>query len=187
VFVAAVPFGAYYGKATEMGLRCKVSSWHRINSTILPPEAKKSGNYINSELASLEAKHCGFDEAILTSIEGHVAEGPADNIFIVEDNTLVTPPRGADILLGITRDSIIKIAETMGIEVREKNIHKDELYTCDEAFFTGTAAEVTPIINIDSVKIGNGKVGMITSSLAKAYSDIVHGRNREYDGWLTYV
>jgi branched-chain amino acid aminotransferase len=187
VFVAAVPFGAYYGKGEEAGIKCKVSSWHRINSLILPPEAKASGNYINSILASEEARHSGFDEAILTSVSGYIAEGPGENIFFVEDNKLVTPPREADILLGITRDSIIKIAETMGIEVRERNVHKEELYTCDEAFFSGTAAEITPITNIDGAKVGSGKVGIMTSSLSKAYSDIAHGKNKEFEGWLTFV
>jgi branched-chain amino acid aminotransferase len=187
VFVAAVPFGAYYGKGEETGIRCKVSSWHRINSAILPPEAKASGNYINSILASTEAKNSGFDEAILTSVEGYVAEGPAENIFLVENNVLVTPTKEADILLGITRDSIIKLAETMGIVVAERNVHREELYTCDELFFTGTAAEMTPVVNVDGTKIGNGKVGILTSSLSKAFSEIVHGKNKEFADWLTYV
>lgn len=187
VFIAAVPFGAYYGKGLETGIKCKVSSWHRINSMIVPPEAKASGNYLNSILASLEARHSGFDEAILTSINGAVAEGPAENVFLVEDGKLVTPPKGADILMGITRDSIIKIAEAMGMEVNQRNVHRDELYTCDELFFTGTAAEVTPVTSVDGIKVGNGKVGLITSSLAKSFSNIAHGRNKEYAGWLTYV
>ena len=118
VFVAARPFGKYFAKQT--GIRCKVSSWNRINSSILPVEAKASGNYLNSIIASMEAKRLGFDEAILLSQNGYVAEGPGENIFLVKDNALLTPDKGSDILLGITRDSLIKIAEGMGIEVRER-------------------------------------------------------------------
>ncbi len=187
VFVAAVPFGAYYGKGEDAGIKCKVSSWHRINSLILPPEAKASGNYINSILSSIEARHSGFDESILLSTAGYVAEGPGENIFFVERDKLITPPREADILLGITRDSIIQIAEAMGMVIEERNVHREELYTCDEAFFSGTAAEITPITNIDGTKVGTGKVGVMTSALSKAYSDVVHGRNKEFASWLTYV
>ncbi len=187
MFVAALPFGAYYGKGVETGIRCKVSSWHRINSQILPPEAKASGNYINSILATVEAKHSGFEEAILMSSSGYIAEGPGENIFLVEDNKLITPPKEADILLGITRDSIIKIAEVMGIQVEERNVHREELYTCDEVFFTGTAAEITPVTDVDGTKVGNGKVGIVTRSLASTYSDIVHGKNSDFANWLTFV
>jgi branched-chain amino acid aminotransferase len=187
VFVGAFPFGAYFGKGKEQGIKCKISSWHRINSLILPPEAKASGNYINSIIANLEAVYTGADEAILTSVEGYVAEGPGENIFVVEDGKLVTPSREADILMGITRDSIIKIAEDIGLDVTERNIHKEELFLCDEAFFAGTAAEVTPITTIDSRKVGNGKPGPITKMLADAYSNVVNGKNKDFEHWLTYV
>jgi branched-chain amino acid aminotransferase len=185
VFIAAVPFGAYFGPGKEKGIACKVSSWHRINSTIMPPEAKASANYANSILANGEAKAVGADEAILLSVNGYVAEGPGENIFLVKDGMLLTPSKDADILLGITRDSIIKIAENMGIEVQERNIHREELYTCDEAFFTGTAAELTPIIAVDSRKIGAGKPGPIMKTLAEKYSAVVTGRDAEYGSWLT--
>ncbi len=187
VFIAAIPFGAYFGKGKEHGIKCKISSWQRINSLILPPEAKASGNYINSIIANLEAKSTGADEAILTSLDGYVAEGSGENIFIVDEGRLVTPSREADILLGITRDSIIKISDNLGLDVTERNIHKEELYTCDEAFFVGTAAEVTPITYIDSRKVGTGKPGDITKQLADEYSKIVSGRNKEFDYWLTYI
>ncbi len=187
VFVATVPFGAYFGKGRENGIRCRISSWQRINSLILPPEAKASGNYINSIIANLDAVSAGADEAILTSLDGYVAEGPGENIFIVDEGKLITPSREADILLGITRDSIISIARGAGLEVIERNIHKEELYVCDEAFFAGTAAEVTPIVSIDSKKVGNGRPGPITKMLADEYTKIVSGNNKKFSQWLTYV
>jgi len=187
VFIATIPFGAYFGHGREEGISCKISTWQRINSLILPPEAKASGNYINSVLANMEARMAGQDEAILTSLDGYVAEGPGENIFIVEDGNIVTPPRDADILLGITRDSVIKIAESMGLTVTERNIHKEELYTCDEAFFAGTAAEITPIRSIDFRKVGNGRIGPLTKTLKDKYSSVVNGQNSEFSHWLTYV
>ncbi len=186
IAIITVPFGSYFANK-EKGISCKVSSWQRINSMILPPEAKASGNYINSIIASIDAQKSGADEAILLSQEGHVAEGPGENVFFVEDGTLITPSREADILMGITRDTIIKLAEYNGLSVVERNVHKEEMYTCDEAFFTGTAAEVTPITSIDSRKIGNGKVGPITSMLADKYYEVVSGSNPEFKDWLTKV
>ncbi|MGD0729175.1 MAG: branched-chain amino acid transaminase, partial [Candidatus Micrarchaeaceae archaeon] len=187
VFIATVPFGAYFGKQEELGIKCKVSSWRRINSQILPTEAKSSGNYANSIIASNEAKSLGSDEAILTSLEGYIAEGPGENIFLVEEGKLVTPSKEADILMGITRDTVIKLAENIGIEVIERNMHREELYTCDEAFFTGTAAEITPITIIDSRKVGKGKSGPITKSIMQEYSKVVTGKNKEFESWLTYI
>jgi branched-chain amino acid aminotransferase len=187
VFIAAIPFGAYFGEGREKGISCKISSWHRINSEILPVEAKASGNYINSIIANTEARKAGYDEAILMSTNGMVAEGPGENLFLVKENALVTPDKSADILIGITRDSIIKIAEEVGIDVDEREVHKEELYTADEVFFTGTAAEVTPIVNIDGIKIGKGKPGPITKLLQEKYSEIVAGKNEVFENWLTYV
>ncbi|MGC8623484.1 MAG: branched-chain amino acid transaminase [Candidatus Micrarchaeia archaeon] len=186
VIIAAVPFGSYFSNR-DKGVKCKISSWHRINSSMLPIEAKASGNYLNSLIASLEAKAAGADEAILTSTGGYVAEGPGENIFIVEDGKLITPSRDSDILLGITRDTLIKLAENLGIEFEARNIHKEELYTCDEAFFAGTAAEITPITSIDSRIIGDGKTGPITKLLWSKYSQVVHGEDEEFKEWLTYV
>jgi branched-chain amino acid aminotransferase len=186
VIIAAVPFGNYF-KNKNKGIRCVVSSWQRIHSTILPPEAKASGNYLNSMLASMEAKKEGADEAILMSVEGYVAEGPGENIFFVQDNTLVTPSKSSDILLGITRDSIIKIAEAKGIEVEERDLHREEMYTSDEAFFSGTAAEITPITEIDSKKIGSGRIGPITKMLMDAYDDAARGKDSDFEDWLAYV
>jgi branched-chain amino acid aminotransferase len=186
VAVAAVPFGSYFANKNK-GIRCKVSSWQRINSLIMPPEAKGSGNYLNSILASMEAKRAGADEAILLSHDGYVAEGPGENIFLAQDGRLVTPSKDADILLGITRDSIIKLAEAEGLVVEERGVHKEELYTSDEIFFTGTAAELTPIVSVDSRRIGNGKTGPITRMLLDAYYDAVTGQNEEFSDWLTFV
>ncbi len=185
VFIAAVEFGNYFAKK-DSGIKCKVSSWNRINSSILPVEAKASGNYINSILASTEAKNAGFDEAILLSNNGYVAEGPGENIFIVKDNVLITPDNSSDILLGITRDSLIKIAENIGIEVIERKIHKEELYTSDEIFFAGTAAEITPIINVDGIKIQN-QIGPITKTISNKFYNIVHDLDKEFKDWLTII
>jgi branched-chain amino acid aminotransferase len=184
--IAAVPFGNYF-EGKDRGISCKVSSWHRINSLILPPQAKASGNYLNSIIASLEAVEAGANEAILLTEDGYVAEGPGENIFLVRDNVLITPSIESDILLGITRDTVIKLAEGLGIEVEERSVHREELYTSSEVFFTGTAAEVTPIVRVDSRSVGNGKPGPITKLLNDKYIKVVTGEIKEYEDWLTYV
>jgi branched-chain amino acid aminotransferase len=184
--VAAVPFGNYFPNKSR-GISCKIASWLRINSQTLPPQAKASGNYLNSVLASLEAKKAGADEAIMLSEGGYVAEGSGENVFLVKDNTLVTPSAGSDILLGITRDTVIKLARSAGIEVEERRVHKEELYTCNEAFFTGTAAEITPITRIDARKVGRGHPGPMTGMLSESYAKAVCGESKEFEGWLTYV
>ena len=186
VAIAAIEFGPLFGEG-QKGIKCMVSSWNRINSTILPAGAKASGNYINSILASQEANAAGYDEAILMSSSGTVAEGPGENIFIVQDNILITPPKSANILLGITRDSIIKIAENIGLQVVERDIRREELYTSDEAFFSGTAAELTPIISIDSRQIANGRQGPVTKMLRDRYAAIVRGEDKEFSDWLTFT
>ncbi|MDE1859518.1 MAG: branched-chain amino acid transaminase [Candidatus Micrarchaeota archaeon] len=186
VAIAAIEFGALFDDHGK-GIRCKVSSWERINSTIIPAGAKISGNYINSILASLEANDAGYDEAILMSGTGTVAEGPGENLFIVNDNTLITPPKSANILLGITRDSVIKIAQRAGIDVKERDIRREELYTSDEIFFSGTAAEITPIVSVDSRDIGNGKIGPVTSMLKDKYARVARGEEKEFSSWLTFT
>lgn len=187
VCIVAVPFGKYFGDKFASGLTCKVSGWRRINSDILPIQAKASGNYLNSSAAMAEAKAAGFDEAILLTKNGFVAEGPGENIFLVKDGKLLTPGLESDILFGITRFSLIEMARKIGIEVIERQIHRDELYTCDEVFFCGTAAEVTPIVNIDGIKVGNGEPGPITRKLETALMEIVSGRNSDYSAWITTV
>ena len=187
VFIGAVPFGSYFGESRATGVRCKVSSWRRINSAILPIQAKASGNYTNSIIASNEAKAAGYDEAILTSQNGHIAEGPGQNIFMVHDGKLITPNKDSDILLGITRDSLIKIAIANNIDVIERFVHREELYTADELFFAGTAAEITPIVSVDNIQIGDGKVGPLTNSLFEKFSAVVHGTNTYFSEWLEEI
>ncbi len=184
--VMTVPMGSYFQNKSK-GISCKISSWHRINSLILPPNAKLSGNYANSILASIEARKTGADEAIMLSTDGWVSEGPGENLFLIEDNILITPSKSADILLGITRDSVIKIAESTGIEVEEREVHREELFTADELFFSGTAAEITPITSVDSKRIGTGKPGPLTKTLAGKYFDIVSGKEPAYEHWLTHI
>lgn len=186
MIIAAIPFGSYFQNKGK-GISCKVSSWHRINSQVLPPQAKASGNYLNSVLASLEARGAGADEAIMLSDGGYVAEGSGENIFLVQGNVLVTPSAESDILLGITRDTVIKLARNLGIEVVERRVHREELYTSNEVFFTGTAAEMTPITRVDSRKVGRGHPGPVTMMLSEAYDRVVKGENKEFEEWLTYV
>ncbi|MGP6207730.1 branched-chain amino acid transaminase [Cuniculiplasma sp. SKW3] len=185
-FIAAIPFGKYFSEA-DVGLRCKVSSWHRIDSSILPIQAKASGNYLNSVIAMHDAHESGYDEAILTTRDGYVAEGPGENIMMVKDGEILTPGKESAILLGITRDSLLKLAKDLGYTVKERLIHREELYTADELFFVGTAAEVTPIVNVDGIEIGNGKTGKITAKIRDEYFNIVSGKNPNYSSWLTPV
>jgi len=188
VAIAVWPWGTYLGEeGLEHGVRVKISPWRRVHSSILPPTAKLVANYANSILAKLDALDSGYDEAILLNLEGSVSEGPGENIFIVESGTLVTPPISAGALAGITRDSIIRIAEDRGIPFKEDYISKEKLYAADEAFFTGTAAEVTPIREVDGHPIGNGKKGKITAELQAMYFRIVRGEERGYEEWLDYV
>lgn len=187
VFIGSIPYGAYYGNARESGLRCKVSSWHRITSSVLPIEAKASGNYLNSIIANLDATKSGFDEAILVSEKGFVAEGSGSNIFLVEDGTIVTPGKDSDILLGITRDSILQIAKSLEMKVEERFVHREELYTADEVFLAGTAAEITPVVNVDGIDVGDGAPGKITGALSSKFFNIVHGKDSFFSEWLTEI
>ena len=184
--IIAVPFGKYYGKKAETGISCKISSWKRINTEILSPHVKASANYLNSVLARKEATDSGYDEAIMLNEQGRVAEGSGENLFIVEDGVLVTPPVYESVLKGITRISIMEIAKEMGIPVVERPLLRDELYTADEVFLTGTAAEITPVAGIDKRRISNG-AGPITKELHTAFFNIVQGKDERYVKWLDYV
>jgi branched-chain amino acid aminotransferase len=187
VMIATWEWGAYLGAgALEKGISVKVSSFSRHHVNVSMCKAKAVGNYVNSTLAVEEARRCGYEEAILLDTQGFVAEGSGENIFIVRDGQLYTPPLES-CLEGITRDSIIKLAADHGLHVIEKRITRDELYICDEIFFTGTAAEVTPICQVDGRKIGNGVPGEITKKLQTAYLDVVKGKNPKYIEWLDIV
>jgi branched-chain amino acid aminotransferase len=187
VIVAAWSWGAYLGKsALEQGIRIRTSSYTRHHVNITMCKAKANGNYMNSMLALQEALSCGYDEAMLLDNEGYVAEGSGENIFIVRDGVLYTPEL-TSALEGITRDTIMVLAAEEGLEVREKRITRDEVYVADEAFFTGTAAEVTPIREVDNRAIGDGGRGPITEKLQTLYFDQVHGRREDYPEWLTLV
>lgn len=187
VSVSAWPWGAYLGEdGLAKGIKVKTSSYtrHHVNASMV--RAKCSGYYVNSILANREVTANGYDEALLLDTEGYVSEGSGENVFIVRDNKIYTPDL-ASCLDGITRDSVVTFARDMGIEVIEKRITRDEMVIADEAFFTGTAAEVTPIRELDDRTIGNGGRGPITEKLQSTFFDVVAGRNKKYDHWLTRV
>jgi branched-chain amino acid aminotransferase len=187
VIIAAWEWGSYLGAENmERGMRVRVSSFNRHHVNVMMCKAKANGNYLNSMLALREALACGCDEALLLDREGYVAEGSAENIFLVRDGVLYTPEL-TSALAGITRDTIFYLAQELGVPVHEKRITRDEVYIADEAFFTGTAAEVTPIREVDGRVIGSGTRGPLTTQLQRSYLDQVHGRRSQYPHWLTPV
>jgi len=188
VTVAVWPWGTYLGEESlEAGVRAKISSWKRSDHNILPPGAKATGQYINSALAKVEALKGGYDEGILLNMAGYVTDGPGENIFIVKDGVLYTPPFSAGCLDGITRDSIIAIAHDQAYKVVERNLSRFDLYTADEAFFSGTAAEVVPIREVDDRRLGSDGRGPITKELQQTFFAAARGEIEQYRGWLTYV
>lgn len=187
VSIAAWPWGTYLGDdGLKNGIRVKISSFTRHHVNISMTKTKICGYYVNSQFAKREVKKGGYDEAILLDPEGYVAEGSGENIFIVRNNNVKTTPL-TSILEGITRDSIIQLAKERGIPMAEERFTRDELYMSDEAFFTGTAAEVTPIREVDDRGIGSGKPGPITKELQQAYFNCVHGKDEKHKDWLTYI
>jgi branched-chain amino acid aminotransferase len=184
--IIPVDLGKYFGKKSQTGIKCGISSWDRISTTILSPHVKASANYLNSVLAKREATDAGYDEAIMLTENGRVSEGSGENIFIVENGTLVTPPVYDGVLKGITRQSIMELAGEMGIPVQERSLLRDELYTADEVFMCGTAAEVTPVIGIDKRKITSGP-GPITKEIRDAFFNIVAGKDERFMNWLDFV
>jgi branched-chain amino acid aminotransferase len=187
VAVAVWPWGAYLGDdGIENGIRVKVSSFSRLHVNVTMTKSKTCGDYVNSTLAKSEAIACGYDEALILDTSGFVSEGTGQNIFIVRNGVLMTPPLPS-VLEGITRKSIMEVAAKENIKVSETNFTRDEVYIADEAFFTGTAAEVTPIKEIDGRTIGNGKPGPVTKKLQTLFFEIVKGGQPEYDSWLTYI
>ncbi len=173
--------------SSEQGIRCMVSSWRRIDARTMPVGAKATANYANSALARIEALKNGFDEAIMLNINGMVAEASAENVFIVRDGVLSTPPTTDGALAGITRDTVLQIARYEGMIYEVRSISRDELYLADEAFLTGTAAGIKPIVMIDNRKVGDGNVGVVTKRLKGIYEDVVRGRDERFSKWLTYV
>jgi branched-chain amino acid aminotransferase len=179
------PWGAYLGEeGLKNGIRAKISSWQRIGPNVIPHVSKATGIYLNSMLAVTEAQRAGYDEAILLTAEGYVADGSGENVFVVRDGTISTPGLSTSILPGITRDTVIQIAQDLGYSVVEGNVIRSDLYLADEVFMTGTAAEVTPIRTIDDVEIG---VGPVTLEIQTAYLDTVRGRSERWSQWLEYV
>jgi branched-chain amino acid aminotransferase len=182
VFLA--PFGPYLD--IEKGARCCTSSWRRAEDASVPVRAKITGIYANSALAKTEAHLNGFDEAIMLDDRGHVSEGSGENIFMVEGGRLITPPPSSNILVGITRETVITLArQELGMETVEREIDRSELYATEECFMTGTAAHVTPVVELDHRPIGEGKMGPVTKRLVQLYFDIITGRNPKYASWCT--
>jgi branched-chain amino acid aminotransferase len=169
------------------GAKCKISKWIRIDSKSQPMQSKSAANYSNAALARVEALKSGYDEAIMLNNKGNVAEGSAENIFVVKNGIIKTPPLDADILNGITRNSVIQLIKKERIKLIEKNITVNELLKADEVFMTGTAAEVKSVTKIDKNSIGNGSVGEITKELQKSFMDIVMGKDKRFVRWLTYL
>jgi branched-chain amino acid aminotransferase len=188
VAIAAWSWGAYLGDgALEKGVRAKVSSWRRISSDSLIPHAKASGQYLNSVLAKIESLRAGYEEAILLDAHGFVSEGTGENLFVVMDGVIFTPPQTAGILDGINRDAVMRIARDEGYEIVERNLARAELTLADELFMTGTAAELTPIREIDDHVVGDGARGPVTTRLQKVFLDALHGRDPRYAAWNDVV
>jgi branched-chain amino acid aminotransferase len=188
VMVAAWPWGAYLGEeGLKRGIRVKTSSFTRHHVNITMTQAKAVSNYSNSILANMEATEDGYDEALLLDSAGFVSEGAGENIFVIKNGVIYTPDLSAGALNGITRNTIFAISQDLGLKLVEKRITRDEVYIADEAFFTGTAAEVTPIRELDRIEIGRGSRGPITEKIQAAFFDIVNGRNAKYAEWLTKV
>jgi branched-chain amino acid aminotransferase len=185
VAIAAIEWGAYLGEeAQAQGARVCVSSWTRVAPNTIPAGIKAGGTYLSSQLISLEAHRLGYDEGIGLAADGTLSEGAGENLFLVKNGVLITPPQAASILAGITRDTVIRLARAMGLEVREMPLSREALYTADELFFTGTAAEITPIRSVDDLGIGNGSRGPVTQQLQEAFFGLFDGRTEDHFGWL---
>jgi branched-chain amino acid aminotransferase len=188
VVIAVWVWAPYLGeKGKREGVRAKVSSWRRIGPDALLPTAKATGQYLNSVLAKVEVSKAGYEEAILLDVHGNVSEGSGENIFVVRDGKIVTPPFTASILSGINRASAMQIARDLGYELVEQDVARGELYIADEVFLTGTAAELTPVREIDDHPVGSGEPGPVTREIQKAFEDALHGRSDRYADWLDVV
>ena len=188
LMIAALPWGAYLGDdALETGVDVGISSWTRPSPNTIPTGAKAGGNYVSSQLIAMEAERLGFAEGIALDTSGTVSEGSGENIFLVRDGVLVTPPAASSILPGITRDTVLTLARTSGVATREERIPREALYSADEVFFTGTAAEVTPVRSVDGLVVGSGARGPVTTVLQRAFFATVRGELEDARGWLTMV
>lgn len=188
VAIGGIHFGAYLGKeGREKGIAVCISSWQRLAANTIPTAAKAGGNYLSSQLISMEAKRHGYAEGIGLANDGSLSEGAGENLFLVKDKTLYTPPQTASILNGITRDSVIQLALKNGYEVKEIPLPREMLYLCDEAFFTGTAAEITPITSVDGLTVGNGYCGPITRQMQNAFFGLFNGNTNDDWEWLEPV
>jgi branched-chain amino acid aminotransferase len=186
VVIMSWPWGAYLGdEGMKNGIRAKVSSWKRVGPNTIPHAAKATGIYLNSMLAVVEANRAGYDEAILLTDDGYIADGSGENVFVVKDGKITTPPLSTSILPGITRNSVIQIAQDLGYTVEETHLIRTDLYLADEIFMTGTAAEVTPIRSVDDQEVG--PPGEVTLKLQKAYLDTVRGGSERWSHWLEYA
>jgi len=186
--IAAWPWGKYLGEeAIEQGVDVGISSWRRMAPDTMPNMAKAGSNYMNSQLAKMESIVNGYDEGIMLDYQGMVSEGSGENIFVVLNGVLYTPPLSSSLLSGLTRNAIIILAREMGLEVREEQIPREMLYISDEVFLTGTAAEVTPVRSIDKIIVGKGCRGELTKKLQKSFFAIVNGETENDHGWLTYI
>jgi branched-chain amino acid aminotransferase len=186
--VAAWDWGEYLGKeGLEKGVAVKVSSWHKFAPNTIPSLAKAGGNYLNSQLAKMEAVEEGFDEALVLDVYGYVSEGSAENIFIVRNGVIFTPPTSSSILAGMTRHSVFVIAKDLGMRIEQHLLPREALYISDEVFLSGTAAEITPVTSVDKILIADGKVGPFTQKIQKQFFAIVQGEVEDSHNWLTYV
>jgi branched-chain amino acid aminotransferase len=184
--IIPIDFSKYFGKKAELGIKCMVSSWRRISTNVLSPHVKATANYLNSALAKREAMNAGYDEAIMLSHDGHVSEGTGENIFVVRNGELVTPPLHDGVLAGITRQTVMELARELDLAVNERSILRDEIYTAEEMFLCGTAAEITPVLSVDQRVIGKAP-GPITKSIREEYFNVVHGKDERYLKWLDFI
>jgi branched-chain amino acid aminotransferase len=188
VVIAAWEWGSYLGQeALEKGVDVGVSTWRRMAPNTLPNMAKAGANYMNSQLVKMEALENGYDEGLMLDYQGMVSEGSGENIFIIKDDIIYTPSMSSSVLKGITRDSVIKLAQKMNLEIREEQLPREMLYVADEIFFTGTAAEITPIRSVDKIVIGSGKRGPVTEKLQKTFFQVLNSEINDYFNWLTYL